>query len=434
MVFASLCAVAWLYFKAAKADFELRERALLDQARVIGSFLTTTNNGTIELNLPSRLAEAYASPTSAYRYAVRDSTGQSLFESGAVGPLPSIADGSPELYDYDPDGEGPLHAFGAAYVSYVGRQKIIIQVEQHAHEHDRLREAVFDEFVTDGGWLEILFLFVLLGVSVLIVRTAVAPLTRISKLAETIDPAHADIRLPEAGVPNEILPLVRSMNSALDRLEQGLQRQREFSANAAHELRTPLAVLMANLDSLNGSDITTRLRADVNHMSRIVSQLLVVAKLETASIDHDEIVELNTEVADIAAGFAPLAIASSKSIELFRSDQPTRTRVSKFALRAALGNLIENALRHTPAGTSVRIRVTERPSIEVMDCGPGIPIELRSLVFERFWRSDQSVGGAGLGLAIVDRIMKSLQGSVTVDTAASGGALFTLVFPMVPEN
>ena len=431
MVVASLCAFGWLYLKAEWTDVGLRKQTLLDQAYVIASYLTVNEKGVVELNLPSRLADAYVSPDSTYRYGVRDANGQFIFDSGAdIGPLPTISNGKRKLYDYDPDGAGPIHMFGAVLQTVVGHHKYFVQVEQHAHNAEHVGQAAINEFLTDGGWLEILFLFVLLGVSVWIVKHAIAPLTRISKLAETIDPNNANVRLPVDDVPLEILPLVRSMNSALDRLEQGLQHQREFNANAAHQLRTPLAVLLANLDTLKDPAVASRLRADVEHMSRIVSQLLLVARLETLSVNVDEVVDLNAAAADIAASFAPLALASGKTIELQRSDCPVRIHTSSFALRAALGNLIENAINHTPVGTSVRVRVTDRPAIEVMDQGPGIPAEQRALVFQRFWRGDRSKGGAGLGLPIVERIMTALHGSVTIGDAAGGGALFTLIFPL----
>ena len=110
-------------------------------------------------------------------------------------------------------------------------------------------------------------------------------------------------------------------------------------------------------------------------------------------------------------------------------DKPVFVRTDSFAIKAALGNLIENAIKHTRPGTSVQLRVTDRPSIEVIDSGPGIPLEHRTKVFERFWRTDRSGIGAGLGLAMVDQIMKALQGSVSVGEAPGGGALFTLIFP-----
>jgi signal transduction histidine kinase len=430
MLIASLSAFGWLYIKTEWTDAALRKQTVLDQARVIAGYLTV-DDGTVSLHLPSRLAEAYSSPESAYRYAVRDANGQFLFDSGmAVAPLPALANSRLKLYEYDPDGPGPFHVFGAALRTTVGHRTLFVQVEQQAHDPAYVRKAVIDEFIIDGGWLEIFFIFVLLGVSIWIVKRAIAPIENISTMAESIGPTTANIRLPVDKVPLEIMPLVSAVNSALDRLEQGLQQQREFNANAAHQLRTPLSVLLANLDNLKDLEIASRLRTDVEHMSRIVSQLLLVAQMETLSTNFDEIVDLNDAAADIAGSFAPLAVASAKSIELIRSDEPVVVRTSTFVLRAALGNLIENAILHTPAGTSVRLRVTSRPSIEVMDRGPGIPLEQRARVFERFWRGDRSTAGAGLGLAIVDRIMKALQGSVVVDEAHGGGALFVLGFPL----
>jgi signal transduction histidine kinase len=430
MLVASLCAIGWLYIKTEWTDAALRKQTLLDQARVIAGYLTVNDKNTVSLNLPPRLAEAYSNPESAYRYAVRDANGQYLFDGGmAVAPLPAFASNRPKIYDYDPDGPGPLHVFGAALQTEVGHRTLFVQVEQQAHDPAYVRKAVVDEYIVDGGWLEFLFLFVLMGVCIWIVRRAIAPIKRISTLAESIGPANSNIRLPLDRVPLEILPLVRAMNSVLDRLEHGLQQQREFNANAAHQLRTPLSVLLANLDNLKEPEIASRLRTDVEHMSRIVSQLLLVAQLETLSTNLDEIVDLNDATADIAGSFAPLAIAAARNIELVRYYEPVMIRTNTFALKAALGNLIENAIRHTPERTSVRLCVTSGPSIEVADQGPGIPVEHRSKVFERFWRGDRSTGGAGLGLAIVDRIMKALQGSVLVDEAPGGGALFVLVFP-----
>ena len=430
MLMAGLSSFGWLYLKAKWTDTKLREQTLFEQARVIAGYLKSGSNNSITLNLPPRLAEAYSSPESEYHYAVRNENGQYLFDSGiAVSALPVFSRARQKLYDYDPDGPGPLRVFGAALRIEVGHRTVFVQVEQKTRDPDYLRLTVVDEFITDGGWLVIPFLLVLLGVSIWIVKRALAPITQISALAESITPTNVKIRLPVDRIPLEILPLVESMNAALDHLEQGLQRQREFNANAAHQLRTPLSILRANVDILKETDIADRLRIDVEQMSRIVSQLLLVARLETISIDLDEIVDLNDAAAEVAGNLAPLALASGKSIELVRSDEPVFICTNTFAVKAALANLIENAIKHTPAGTSVRLGVSDRPSIEVVDYGPGVPLEQRTKVFERFWQGDRSSGGAGLGLAIVDQIMKILQGSVSVGKASEGGALFTLIFP-----
>jgi len=430
MLVAGLSSFGWLFLKTKWTDIALREETLFDQARVIAGYLKSDGNNSITLNLPPRLAEAYSGPENLYRYAIRDESGQYLFDSGAaVGPLPALLRSRRKLYDYDPDGPGPLRMFGAALRTEVGHRTVFVQVEQKAHDPDYLRMAVVDEFIMDGGWLVIPFLLGLLGISILIVKRALAPITKISTLAESIGPTNANIRLPDDGIPNEILPLVRSMNAALDHFEKGLQRQREFNANAAHQLRTPLSVLMAHVDTLKEPDVANRLRTDVEHMTRIVSQLLLIAQMETFSNSLDEIIDLNDAAAEIAGNLAPLALAAGRSIELVRNVEPINIRSSTSAVRAVLGNLIENAIKHTPPGTSVRLRVTDSPSIEVMDSGPGIPFEQRKKIFERFWRGDRNSSGAGLGLAIVDQIMKTLHGSIFVGEAPGGGALFTLNFP-----
>lgn len=432
MLAASLCAFGWLYLKSSWTDTSLRQQGLLDQAKVIARYLKVDGNGSIELELPAKLAEAYNSRHVPYRYAVRNLSGQFLFDSkSTVAPLPSINKQGQRLYDYDPDGDGPLHTYGAALQALVGKEPLIIQVERQDLEDNYVRSAAVDEFLEDGGWIEFLFLFVLLAISIGIVRLAIKPLTRLSNLVASIGPANVNTRLPTDQVPVEILPLVYAMNSAFDRLDQGLKRQRDFNANAAHQLRTPLSVLMANISLIQAREpgLASRLKADVDHMTRIVTQLLLVAQLETLSISIDETIDLNAATAEISAGLAPLAIAAGKSIDLARADTPVVIRTNIFALRAALGNLIENAIKHTPTGTSVRLRVTKRPSIEVMDAGAGVPLDQRTKVFERFWRGDRSKSGAGLGLAIVDRIMSALEGTVTVGDSPEGGGLFTLVFP-----
>ena len=165
MVLAGLSSFGWLYVKAKWTDTSLREQSLFDQAKVIGEYLKSDVNNSITLNLPPRLAEAYSSPESEYHYAVRDEDGQYLFDSGtAVSALPVLSRARQKLYDYDPDGPGPLRVFGAALRAEVGRRTVFVQVEQKTEDPNYLRMAVVDEFITDGGWLVIPFLLALLGV------------------------------------------------------------------------------------------------------------------------------------------------------------------------------------------------------------------------------------------------------------------------------
>jgi len=293
---------------------------------------------------------------------------------------------------------------------------------------------VNEEFLTDGGWLQAPFLLAWLAVSMLAVRRALAPLKQVSRVAEKIDSATADTRLPTCNVPTELVPLVNAINLALDRLEHGLMRQREFNANAAHQLRTPLAVLSANIQTMQDKATAAKLIYDIEQMSRIVNQLLLVARLETTSHLSNEPVDLLAVATDVATNLAPLAIASGKHLEILNGTGPILVQANAEALRAALSNLVENALCHTPPETTVSIRLTQLPTVEVVDCGPGVPADKRDQIFERFWKGDRNGKGAGLGLAIVKHIMTALRGSVSISDNPGGGAAFTLRFPPTPQR
>jgi signal transduction histidine kinase len=426
---ATAVAYGWLYLKAARVHDYLDQRALVQQAREISDFISISPNGAFELNLPPRLSEAYNSVKSSYRYAVRDQAGRIVATSGrGIGPMPRLAGTQNRTYE-NSDSEGG-RIIGAAIATTFEQGTFTTQVEQIVPRLQSLHAAVFNEFVTDGGWLIIVFLLVQLGISAVTVRKSLFPLQRLSALAEGIRPGSSDVRLPQAGVPEEISPLVKAVNSALDRLDEGLQQQREFTANAAHQLRTPLAVISANIDLMEDRIVAAKLRYDVDLMSRIITQLLLVARLETLNIRLDDQVELRSVVREAAENLGPLAISTQKTLEVDEPARPVFVRGNTHAVAAAVSNLIENALNHSPSGGAVRIRVTSNPSIEVLDSGPGVPPDLHEKIFERFWRGESSKEGAGLGLAIVRRIMRTLEGDVSVSNAPGGGARFSLEFPL----
>ena len=420
----------WLYLKQSRVEGYLSERALVRQAQEISNFILINDNGSIDLNLPSQLLEAYNSPGSRYRYAVRDEAGRIVATSNRrVGALPEFMPSQHHhTYEYKSEG-AEKRLIGAAFRTTIGQRTFTTQVEQTAPELQSLGAAVFNEFITDGGWLGIPFLVALLGITAFTVKRSLAPLDELAVLAAKINPGSSEVRLPDVGVPREIQPLVSSINNALDRLDDGLRRQQDFNANAAHQLRTPLAVMSANVDMMDDKIIAAKLRYDVELMSRIVTQLLLVARLETLNIRLDEEVELSFAVRKAAENLGPVAISMSKTLEVDEPTGPVFVRGNGPVVTVAVSNLIENALNHSPIGGAVRIRVTSTPSIEVHDSGPGISPEIREKVFERFWRGENSKEGAGLGLSIVRRIMHALNGSVSVSDAPGGGAQFTLVFP-----
>jgi signal transduction histidine kinase len=257
----------------------------------------------------------------------------------------------------------------------------------------------------------------------------VAPLIRASEAARNIGPARTDIRLPTERIPSEIIPLVTAVNQALDRLEDGFRVQRQFTADAAHQLRTPLAILRTRIETLGDRNEMQALHADIESMSRLVGQLLDIAELDTLEVNPSEVADLRAVCAEVVGSIAPYALAQHKEIALKGTEEPVRVRGNAEMLQRAIFNLAENAIKYTPRDTSVDVEVLDDGSVRVRDCGPGIPADERGLIFQRFWRGDRRrTDGAGLGLSIVQRVAEDHSATVSVANLPSGGAQFTLGF------
>lgn len=432
---AIICAYGWLWHMFASTTGTLQNKSLIETARAIAEFVSPGADGRPTLGLSAAVRESYVRSGGTDGFAVRDrATGEILFAGGAdVGPLPAhledTEDGS--LYTYNPDGPGPETYFGEAFPFRRSGHGLVVQVVRKSSDTEVLIDTVIGDFFEDGGWLAGPFLLALLGVSILTIRGTLAPLRALSRQAERIGPRATDVRLPHDDVPREVMPLVRAVNHAFERLEEGFRVQREFTADAAHELRTPLAVLTAHIDTLEDQAIAAPLRRDLETMTHLVEQLLRVARVEALVLRPSDHADLGDIARDVAAYLAPMAIRNHRMIEV---DAPEDTAVTvrgqPDALFHAVRNLVDNALRHTPAGTTVTLTVAaDPPTLCVNDQGPGIPPERRAEIFQRFWRSDRRSAGAGLGLAIVQRTMEAHGGSVAAAEAPGGGAQFRMEFP-----
>ncbi len=162
-------------------------------------------------------------------------------------------------------------------------------------------------------------------------------------------------------------------------------------------------------------------------MARIVGQLLDVAELESFVPDPAEVTDLLALAQEVAEYMAPMAVARGRRLALTGSARPVWVKGDAQVLFQALRNLVENALAHTPAGTTVEVKVDAQGGLRVLDRGPGVPADDRELVFQRFWRRNRSKsGGAGLGLAIVKSIVEAHGGEVTVQGRNGGGAAFVI--------
>jgi signal transduction histidine kinase len=428
----SLCLPLILYLMLQSAAQQLHQRALRSQAGEILRYLASAPQQALKLTLPPDLALYYSSAYGRAAFSVLESDGRVLFSSlPGNGVLQPFGSPSSRVEFFSRRYRGDEFA-GAVVPANVDGRRVVIEVAEDLANRDVLIDDIVDEFLVGVGWVTVPLLMLLFGIDVWIFRGAMQPIVAASNRAAQIDPGNTGLRLPEAGLPREVLPLVRAVNQALDRLDAGFRSQREFTADAAHELRTPLATLSMQIDMIDDRELAAALRHDVNSMTLLVNQLLEAAELESLVVDENERAELGAVAAEVVASIAPLALSQAKTVALVPADCTVWVHGEPYTLGRALRNLVDNALTHTAPRTTVEIVVDGAGALHVMDRGPGVPPDERRRIFRRFWRRDRRhPGHAGLGLAIVARIAEMHGASVAVDDRPDGGAVFSLRFPTV---
>lgn len=252
-----------------------------------------------------------------------------------------------------------------------------------------------------------------------LVRRSLSGLSDVVRKAPKIDPRQLGSRLPVDRVPSEVVPLIHAFNSVLERLEQQFAARERFLIDAAHELRTPIAVMQTRIDTtLEGSTRDTMMD-DIGRLRETAEQLLDFERSEQ-SPDLLEQVDLVEVARNVVADQAPIAIRHGYEIS-FDSDVDELFRlVSPSAMSRAIGNLVRNAIDHGGNTGTISVRVSESGGISVSDEGPGIPAAHRNLVFEPFYRVTPRSTGAGLGLSIVKQIVTRHRGSVTLEGNPTG--------------
>jgi len=216
-------------------------------------------------------------------------------------------------------------------------------------------------------------------------------------------------------------------------VEEALRRSeakhKEFSADVAHELRTPLAVLRAQLDNLNNEKIKQALIPDVDALTHLVERILTMSQLDSIDFRSGKRADLCEVCSVVAASLGPLAVKVGRSIEVTGAKGPLKVRGDADALVQAVQNLVENAIRYASPDSTITIDISDDPAIKVSNLGVSIPPEQREILFNRFEQADRHSGGAGLGLAIVKRVVEAHDGSVDITDVPGGGAAFTIRLP-----
>ncbi len=261
-----------------------------------------------------------------------------------------------------------------------------------------------------------------------VVRRALAGLDKAAAGAGQIELDRGGVRLPLDGVPLEATPLVRAINAALGRIDRGHERHKRFLAAAAHELRTPVAILTTRVASLQAGSDKIRLLEDAARLSTLTEQLLDLERLDQPSVQFIR-VDLGALAQRVVADLAPLIFSAGYQVSFERPHIVATVSCDPHSIERALTNLIQNAIEHGGRAGTITVRVTDAPLIEVTDEGQGVPLEERDRVFEPFHRLQPRGRGLGLGLNLVQEIMHRHGGRATITSGLKGGACLTLLFP-----
>lgn len=411
-------AMVYYYFEAYAVGQHLEERTLQSQARELLAALTVSNNGDITFSLPGNLAQLYTGANSTSFYSLYDkeqkvvarspnlSVDLPLIDAPASGKL-----GNLRFIDAEPDDIATLAVRVAhEHTLVVGRSR---------PDGDALAFTLIEEGLE--GFFAVLVPFVLLSLLIiwLITEWSLRPVARATDQAMAIGPANASARIDTESLPAEIRPLADATNGAVERLAKAYAIEKRLTADAAHELRTPLAVLSLRLQQsrLQGRMDWPALEREVDTLNRLVNQLLDLARKESAGSDADAtglaLINLSRIVREAAAAVLPLAEEMGRAINIHEPSN-ARVRGQPDDLRDMVRNLIENALFHGRGAISVSVKPVVTPShgfvIEVADEGAAVSDDE---LFTRFRKGNPASNGTGLGLAIVRQVARNHNGEAS---------------------
>lgn len=417
------------------------DRALLETALDLGRNVREANNQ-LYIDLPKPIIEMLISGE------------QGRFLYRANGPQGQYISGDPDLPDppstsprdrvvyYDATYQGQVLRAVAVRVPVrpgSGKGALLMQVAERAQiRNDSARQIMLRMMIPQGILILLASLTIWFGVGI-----GLRTLTSVRR--EIASRSHLDLSpIDERKLPPELQPLISSMNDLLSRLSAALAAQQRFIADAAHQLRTPVAALKTQTElairqvhDKEEHAAFKNLHSAADHAARLVSQLLTLARAESGSYRSmiRQAVNLVVLARQTASEWVPRALARELDIGFDDDSAAVTISVDPFLLREMLNNLIDNAICYTPAGGHITVRIRKSSNsamIDVEDSGIGIPEAERDKVFERFYRIPGGTPeGCGLGLAIVREIAQGHDGTTEISQGAGGrGTRVTVSFPL----
>lgn len=432
---------ASLYRQALRAADTAYDRTLLASAKSIGEQLAVVGRGDaaeLQANVPYSALEAFeADNRSRLYYRV----------TGFRGEMVSGFEDLPGWHGRIPD-KGPYAAlvdfYDARYRGEPVRMAVLLQpvagpegrgmATVQVAETLELRQTLARQILLDTLWRQAALLAVLTAVVLLVVQFATRPVRALS--AQLRERAEDDLSPIEAGsAPRELQPLLDATNHVMGRLAQLLEHQKRFVRDTAHQLRTPLAVLKAQLQSARRGDVEpAQALAEVAHTveraTELANQMLALAKVEQMRQQGDAPVS-DWAVAARSVALDLGALIAQATLEFEIETAPAPIRSHDWALRELTRNLLHNAIRHAPPGSPLTLRLAARDGtaeLRVEDRGPGLSAEQQARLFQPFAAS--SGGGTGLGLAICHEIVRTLGGSIALVNREGGGLAAVVRLPL----
>ena len=410
-------AMVYFYFEAYAVGAALDERTLQSQARELTAGMAASPDGRVAFQLPPPLARLYEGADSKSFYTVFDATGRPVLRSpNLTMPLPAVeapaSGGYSEMRFVDAE-PGQIAALSvrinAGDTLVIGRAK---------PDEDALAFTVIEEELE--AFVIVLVPFILLSLLIIwqITQWSLRPVARASEEAMAIGPGNESGRIAVEGLPNEIRPLADAANGAVERLARAYAVEKRLTADAAHELRTPLAVLNLRLQQARMTGVVDwpQLEREIATLNKLVNQLLDLARKESAEHDASPVgttlINLSRIVREAAAMVLPLVEQAGRAIDIVEPAE-AHLRGQPDDLRDMFRNLIENALHHGRGRITVRVRAVNAPAhgfiVEVEDEGTAV---IDDALFTRFRKGNPASSGTGLGLAIVRQVARNHGGEV----------------------